>query len=284
MHACSQQTWVNKTTYVSTVYKPFCCLWHCCTLTKHRRDIEVSSLSPYTNWLRYSTGAKSKFINIFFSNTFQSLWPSFEVTKQMTPSSLREERAKHLARRKEIQNPPKPVSILSIKPPSDNVPIRSRTQFKEWEQLNDLDNRRKIGLFVQPYRPPTYLITNNLSTKSVKSRSAPSHLSDIPIPQPVVEKLRTQKPFVPIESNQPNSTPFGKPFGFLPYFPSQGSDNPSFNFEDPPSTQENVPTIDKPIGKRHQSKKGKKIPTKWHCSICSLRYLSSEKQLNDHIG
>lgn len=219
------------------------------------------------------------------------------MTRRLTASNLRQERAKHLARRKAIQNPPNFVigkpSILHSDIPSDSH-FNSVSQFKEWQQANASKTKRKVGLYVQPYRPPSYLVTKTFDPeKSRSSRSAPSRSSVFPIPQQAVEQILKTKPSTANSQKEPTSTALWKPILFTPPFPNSTAHNPGFKssstppdtipIDDPPTVPESISTFDKPISKA-KTKKGKKLRTKWHCSICGLRHLSSEKQLLDHQG
>lgn len=193
------------------------------------------------------------------------------MSKRLTPSNLREERAKHRARRKEVQNPPKPFKIIKLESPAAGIPYNTGAQFKDWTTLNNLKTQRKEGLFEQPYRPPSYLVPKTHSTKSSKSRSLPSRTSVFPFP---VEKSTSPQ-------KQSSSAQTSKSTHSAP---NQGFGNSQFKILDSFPTETEIPIFEKSIDKSSKPNKGKKLRTKWHCSICSLRHLSSEKQLIAHQG
>jgi len=225
------------------------------------------------------------------------------VSKRLTPSNLREERAKHLARRKSIQNPTssQPKTVTQKPSINNNIfpvdsPFVSTSEFNDWQKANTEKTRRKVGLFVQPYRPPAYLSSRSFASKSTKPRSSTKSSSVFPIPQSVVDHLRETAPRISTKPKPTTSSAGWKPVLFVAPFANSNSHSPGFfpgpplrpppssGPEDPPAPLENIPVSNKTISKPRKAKKGKKPRTKWHCNICGLRHFSSEKQLCDHKG
>lgn len=195
------------------------------------------------------------------------------MSKRLTPANFREERARHRARRKEIQNPSKPFKILKLDPPRAGIPYNTGAQFKDWTKLNNLKTQRKEGLFEQAYRPPSYLVSRTHSTKSSRRRSLSSLTSVFPFP---IEKSASSQNQKQPSSNQTSTS--------IHTAPIQGFRNSQFKIIDSSPTETVIPILDKSIDKSSKPNKGKKLRTKWHCSVCSLRHLSSEKQLRAHQG
>jgi len=152
-------------------------------------------------------------------------------------------------------------------------PTHIPPHFNQWIAGRNRTNH-KAHLYVQPYRPPAYLTAAPVDPEKEhkKSRRSSSNLSSIfPIPAPVVQGLlRGTTPSLSIPPPR-SSSEFWKPIKFL------GPPEDSFAKDPPASAVES--TI-----KKSRIPRGKKLRTKWHCSICSLRHLSSEKQLLDHQG
>jgi len=223
----------------------------------------VCELSPSTNLLRYSSGAESKFISIrkfkfAFANTF------YKVSKL---AKLRSKFLAEKAAERKLQE--SRSSFVATKP--SHVPAH----FDKWIEGRNRTNH-KAHLFEEPYRPPAYLTCKPVDPERKRTRRSPPKSSSIfPIPSHIVALSKPAEESKILYTKPKTSKDFWKPIKFL-----GPPENPSF--EDPDPILNSPPiAADKLIKK---SQKARKPRTKWHCNICSLRHLSSEKQLLDHQG
>ena len=183
-------------------------------------------------------------------------------------SKLAKLRSKFLAEKAAERKLQQSRSNFVAKKPSE-VPAH----FKDWVEGRNRTNHN-AHLFEEPYRPPRYLTTERFDPEKEDKkfrRSTPKSSSIFPIPSHIVALSKPAEESKIPYPKPSSSKDFWRPIKFL-----GPPENPVFEDSNSPPI-----SADKVIKK---SCKVRKLRTKWHCSICSLRHLSSEKQLLDHQG